>query len=133
MWFVHAQSEQWLRSLLRRETEQARLSLRLWQEKVLAAVQSMQLDSAAVLPLLLTDSPEDMPLPENTPFSEQQQAECRMDGKLEGDVREPEKRRVWLATAPLFEDHHIQRHRKSLPAGAQPLPDYLIPQTGAQL
>ena len=133
MWFVHAQSEQWLRSLLRRETEQARSSLRLWQEKVLAAVQSMQLDSAAVLPLLLTDSPEDMPLPENTPFSEQQQAECRMDGKLEGDVREPEKRRVWLATAPLFEDHHVHRHRRSLLAGAQPLPDYLIPQTGAQL
>ena len=57
LWFVHAQSEKWLRSLLRRETEEARSLLRVWQEKVLAAVQSMQLDSAVVLPLLLTDSP----------------------------------------------------------------------------
>ena len=32
----------------------ARALLRTWQEKVLAAVQSTQLDSAAVLPLLLS-------------------------------------------------------------------------------
>jgi len=133
LWFVHAQSEQWLRSLLRKETEEARALLRSWQEKVLAAVQSMQLDSAAVLPLLLSDDPEDVPLPVNTPFSEQHQADCRMDGALEGDVREPEKRRPLLATAPLFEDHHIRKHREALPAGSEAMRDYLVPQTGAQL
>ena len=46
--FVHAQSEQWLRSILRRETGEARSRLRGWQEQVLAAVQTMQLDSAAL-------------------------------------------------------------------------------------
>ena len=133
LWFVHAQSEQWLRSLLRRETEEARALLRTWQEKVLAAVQSMQLDSAAVLPLLLADDPQSVPVPDNTPFSDQHQADCRMDGALEGDVREPQKRRPLLATAPLFEDHHIRKHRESLPVGSAAMRDYLVPQTGAQL
>ena len=39
LWFVHQQSEQWLRSLLRKETECAKALLRSWQAKVLAAVQ----------------------------------------------------------------------------------------------
>ena len=91
------------------------------------------MDSAAVLPLLLTDSPESVATPDNTPFSEQQQAECRVNGKLEGAVREPEKRRVWLETAPLFEDHHIRKHKTSISAEAKPVPEYLLPQTGAQL
>ena len=49
----------WLRHILARETEEARELLRLWQEKVLAWVQSTQLDSAAVLPLLLQENAED--------------------------------------------------------------------------
>ena len=91
--FIHCQSERWLRSILRRETEEARELLRFWQEKVLATVQSMQIDSAAVLPLLLADDVEDVPTPRNTPFSERHQGECRMDGKLEGDVEDEGKRR----------------------------------------
>ena len=89
LWFVHAQSEQWLRSILRRETDEARRLLREWQERVLAAVQSMQLDSAAVLPLLLHEDPADVEEPKNTPFSPEQQPDCRMDGALENDVRDP--------------------------------------------
>ena len=56
-----------------------------------------------------------------------------MDGKLEGDVRDPEKRRPLLATEELFEDHHLRSLRESAPAGAPQLPPYLVPQTGAQL
>ena len=108
LWFVHAQSEQWLRSILRRETEEARMLLRTWQERVLAAVQSMQLDSAAVLPLLLADDPAEVPEPENTPFTEAMKKECRMDGALEGDVRHPEKRRILLDTVPAFVGHHVR-------------------------
>ena len=133
LWFVHTMSEQWLRSVLRRETAVAREALRIWQETVLAAVQSMQLDSAAVLPLLLHDSPEEAEAPQNTPFSEQHQKDCRMDGELEGDARDPERRRPLLATEPLFEDHHVRRHRETLPAGAEPMRDFLVPLTGAQL
>ena len=134
LWFVHAQSEQWLRNVLRRETEEARELLRGWQEKVLAAVQSMQMDSAAVLPLLLAENPEaEVPAPRNTPFSAQHQADCRMDGALEGDLEEPEKRRPLLATEPLFEDHHLRRARERLSAGAQLPNPYTVPQTGAQL
>ena len=56
-----------------------------------------------------------------------------MDGKLDGDVRDPEKRRPLLATEELFEDHHLRSLRVSAPAGAPQLPPYLVPQTGAQL
>ena len=98
LWFVNNLSEQWLRRVLRQETEEAKALLRGWQERVLATVQSTQLDSAAVLPLLLVENVEDAPEPQNTPFSEQQRKECRMDGELEGDARDPEKRRPLVAT-----------------------------------
>ena len=91
------------------ETEEIRRRLRAWQEKTLAAVQSMQLDSAAVLPLLLVDDPDQAPEPRNTPFSEKLQQECRMDGELEHDVVFLNKRRVFLATEPAAEDHHLRR------------------------
>ncbi len=133
LWFVHNQSEQWLRSILKGQTEEARQKLRTWQEKVLAAVQSMQLDSAAVLPLLLTEEPEQPSMPQNTPFSEQHQADCRFDGKLEGDLNNPERRRPLLASAPLFEDHHLRRKRESMPASSSEFDRYAVPQTGAQL
>ena len=133
LWFVHSQSEQWLRDIVNRSTDDIRGRLRIWQEKVLAAVQSMQLDSAAVLPVLFAPSPDEAPEPKNTPFSEQQQRDCRMDGELEGDVHNPEKRRPLLATEPLFQDHHHRRHHDMLAPGEDPMPDYLVPQSGAQL
>ena len=63
VWFTHSISEQWLRNLVMRGTEEARKTLRVWQEKVLATVQSTQLDSAAVLPLLLRGNPAELPPP----------------------------------------------------------------------
>ena len=133
LWFVHTQSEYWLRTILKRETAEAREALRVWQEKVLEAVQSMQLDSAAVLPLLLRENPAEGEPPRNTPFSAQHQADCRMDGKLEGDVCDPDRRRPLLATEPLFKDHHIAKHHAEVEPGQTPKPDYLVPLTGAQL
>ena len=46
-------------------------------------------------------------------FSEHQQADCRMDGELEGDARDPDWRRPLLGTQDLFEDHHLRRHREA--------------------
>ena len=51
IWMIGTTSEAWLRSILRREAKEAQEVLRRWQESALAAVQSMQLDSAAGLPL----------------------------------------------------------------------------------
>ena len=133
IWFVSTTSEAWLRSILRRETEEARALLRGWQERVLAAVQSMQLDSAAVLPLLLTEVPDAAAAPRSTPFTELQQRQCKFDGDLEGDARDPDKRRVLVATEEAFVDHHIRDHIADLPAGAEPRPEYLLPLTGAQV
>ena len=99
LWFAHgSSSEAWLRSILKRETEEARALLRGWQEKVLAYVQSIQLDSAAVLPLLLEEDPELAETPRSTPFSSQHQKDCRFDGELEGDARDASKRRPLVAT-----------------------------------
>ena len=41
LWFVSALSEQWLRRVLRKETEEAKALLRGWQERVLATVQAI--------------------------------------------------------------------------------------------
>ena len=114
LWFVSTTSEAWLRSVLRRETEEARQLLKGWQERVLAAVQSTQLDSAAVLPLLLTEDPGAAPVPRSTPFTAQHQKDCRFDGELEGDARDPEKRRPLVATEERVVDYHVQAHAASL-------------------
>ena len=121
LWFVSSTSEAWLRSILRRETEEARSLLRGWQERVLAAVQSTHIDSAAVVPLLLTDEPSSAPSPRSTPFSKKQQAECRFDGASEGDARHTDRRRPLVATEDLFVDHHVRKHADSLPAGGKDL------------
>lgn len=134
IWHVHGGSEAWMRSMLRREDEQSRARWRLWQERVLAFAQSMQLGPAAVLPLLLTDEPDAAPPPRSTPFSEQRQKDCRFDGKLESDERDPQKRRPLLATEGIFVDHHIREHLAQLPAGMEePRSKHTLPLTSAQL
>ena len=112
---------------------QARARLRLWQERVLAAVQSTQLDSASVLPILLREDASSEPAPRSTPFSVQHQQDCRFNGELEGDVRDPTKRRPLVATEDLFVDHHVRQHIANLRVGQEPRPDYVLPLTGAQL
>ena len=134
-WFASTTSEAWLRNILRRETEEARTILRGWQEKVLAYVQSTQLDSAAVLQPLLAEDPSALPPPRNTPFSRQQQAECKFDGQVEDppDARDSGKRHLFIDTEELFVDHHVREHRQQLLLGEKPKADYLLPLTGAQV
>ena len=105
-----------MRSILRGETDEARRLLRGWQERVLAAVQSMQIDSAAVLPLLLHEDPRGSEPPRSTPFSEHQQKNCRLDGELEGDFMDPAKRRPLVPTEDLFVDRHLREQIASMQA-----------------
>ena len=56
-----------------------------------------------------------------------------MDGKLENDAEDAEKRRPLLATTDLFVDHHVRRHTEQVRLGDKPVPEHLIPLTGAQL
>ena len=107
--------------------------LRGWQERVLAAVQSTQLDSAAVLPLLLVDDTSSALVPRSTPFSDRHQKDCRFDGRLEDDVRDPEKRRPLVATENLFVDHHVREHLEGLPEGITPKKEFTLSLTGAQV
>ena len=133
LWFVNTTSQAWLRHILRGDTADAQARLRRWQERVLRMVQSTQLDSAAVLPLLLVDDPSSVSPPMSTPFSRKQQADCRFDGKLEMDERDSEKRRPLVATSEFFVDHHIRQHRDGLQPGDTPKTDYLLPLKGAHL
>ena len=107
--------------------------LRGWQERVLAAVQSIQIDSAVVLPLLLTGSTDPGPAPRSTPFSAQQQRDCRFDGEMEDDVRDPTMRRPLIPTEDFYVDHHARQHAANLLPGQDSKPEYLLPLTGAQL
>ena len=124
-----------MRNVLRRETGEARGILRGWQDKVLAYVQSTQLDSGAVLQPLLAEDPSALPPPRNTPFSKEQQAECKFDGKIEDppDARDPTKRHLFIASEELFVDHHVREHRQQLLVGEKLKADYLLPLTGAQV
>ena len=94
--------------------------LRNWQEKVLSAVQSMQIDSAAVLPLLLVEDAAGADALSSTPFSEQQQQDCRLDGELEGDLHDPDLRRPLVAEEAPFLDHYIRKHIERFPADVEP-------------
>ena len=121
-----------MRRMLQRRDGESRTRWRLWQERVLSFVQSMQLDPAAMLPLLLTDDPASAPLPRSMLFSEQRRRDCRYDGELEGDARDPDKRRPLVPTEDLFADHHIREHIALLPAGMEPKSKHTLPLTGAQ-
>ena len=86
-----------------------------------------------MLPLLLTEDPGAAPVPRSTPFTAQHQKDCRFDGELEGDARDPEKRRPLVATEERVVDHHVQAHAATLFPGQEPKPEYLLPLMGAQL
>ena len=137
LYFVHTASEAWLQSVLRGSTAQGSRLLRGWQERVLVAAQSMQIDSAAVLPLLLVDNIETAAPPRSTPFSRQHQKDCRFHGELEGDARDPTRRRPLLAEEDLFIDHYIREHLEQLPTDVEPPPinrlKYKLLLTGAQI
>ena len=76
-----------------------------------------------VLPLLLTEELDTAPAPRPTPFSvQQQQQDCRFDGELEGDARDPSRRRPLVASEELFVYHHVSEHGSRLAAGQEPRP-----------
>ena len=120
LWFVHSTSETWLRNVLRGNSEEGRKRLAEWQMRVLSAVQSMQLDSAAVLPLLCTEELDSAPQPRSTPFTKQQQQMCKFDGELEGDLHDPDLRRPLVAEEAPFLDHYIRKHIERFPADVEP-------------
>ena len=93
----------------------------------------MQLDSVAVLPLLLSSDAAQEQAPRSTPFSETQRNGCRMNGELEGDARDVSKCRPLVATEPAFVDHHVQAAAASASAGAKAKSVYAVPLTGARL
>ena len=107
--------------------------LRVWQEHVLAAVQSTQLDSAAILPLFLSDDSSKLHNPQSTPLLHKHQADRRSDGALEGDVRDPTKRRPLVATVDQLVDHNVREHASRLLPWQEPKAFYALPLTGAQL
>lgn len=93
--FNSRQSLQWLQSMLDGSTEEGRSRLRMWRDKVLLAVESMQSTCVAAVPLVLARSPEDVTFPLQSPgYSEKQRAADKFDGQLEADVRDPDKRRT---------------------------------------
>ena len=93
--FNNRQTVGWLRSMLQGGTEEARERLRAWRDRVLLAVESMQSTCVAAVPLLMAPTPEDIDFPLQCPgYSQKQRQDDKLDGELEPDVREPEKRRT---------------------------------------
>jgi len=92
--FNSRQKIDWLRELLKGTTEEGRMKLRAWRDRVILAVESMQTTCVASVPLVLARSPMDIEFDLQSPgYSEKQRAADKFDGKAELDVREPGKRR----------------------------------------
>ena len=49
--YINRQSQAWLRNVLNRTTEEARVCMRKWQEATSAAVEALQITSSAIVPL----------------------------------------------------------------------------------
>lgn len=93
--FNSRQRLEWLRDLLRGTTTESKVKLEKWRSKVLQAVESMQSTCVAAVPLLMARNPADIEFSLHMPgYSEKQRAVDKFDGQLEGDVREPLKRRT---------------------------------------
>ena len=129
--YVNRQSQAWLRSILRRETEEARTLLRGWQEKVLAAVAAIQVTSVATVPLHFVNDVADAPELRPMPYFEGWRAQDRFDGELEGDVEDPAKRRVDVPAVAPFVDHHLQAAAAAAVDGSPAVSDRSVPLKGA--
>lgn len=93
--FNNRQSSQWLHDVLNGSTDEGRQRLQRWRDSVLLAVESMQSTCVAAVPFVLARRPEDVDFSLSSPgYSEKQREMDKFDGKLEPDVREPEKRRT---------------------------------------
>ena len=77
--FVNRQSQAWLCSVLNRETAEAQVMLRRWQEATLAAVEALQITASAVVPLHFVDNAADAPALRSTPYPEEMQEEDKFD------------------------------------------------------
>ena len=107
--FVNRQSQAWLRSVLRQETEEARRHLARWQSAVLEAVASVQSTCVGMLPRHFVSSAAACPEFKGTPYLQRWRCEDRFDGALEGDAKYPKKKRPDIPSVPPFVDHHIAK------------------------
>ena len=82
--------------------------------------------------MLLSDDPSKLQNPQSTPFSHKHQADCKFDGALEGDVRDPAKRRPLVATVDQFVDQHVREHASRLLPRPETKAFHALPLTGAQ-
>ncbi len=116
--YVNRQSQAWLRSILRKETAEARQALRKWQEAVIAAVGALQITSSAIVPLHFVDGAadldEEMDL-RSTPYLPHWRREDRFDGELENDAKYPDKRRADVPAVGPFLDRHLQAYVAARP------------------
>lgn len=132
--FVNRQSQAWLRSILRKDSEEARQCLAQWQQAVLEAVASVQSTSMGVLPRLFVSSLDDCPDFKPTPYLARWRAEDRFDGELERDAKYPEKRRLDVPSAVPFVDHQVARQIHGMaPKAISDVKQYQIPLTGASM
>ena len=108
--FINRTSQAWIREIVYRSTDEARIALRHWQEATLAAVEALQITSAAIVPLHFVNDPADVTELLGSPYTSYMQREDRFDGANENDAKRPELCRVHVPVQPRFVDHHVQEH-----------------------
>ena len=76
----------------------------------MAAVEALQITSAAIVPLHFVDDPTDVSDLQSTPYTSDMQREDRFDGRCENDAKRPSLCRVHVPVTPRFVDNHVQDH-----------------------
>ena len=108
MHYINRTSQAWLRSILLKDSPKAIQSLKVWQQKVIAAAEALQCTCVGTAPLHFVDNLEDaLPLT-SMPYPEKWRKEDKFDGQLEQDRKYPELRRVNVPPARPFVDYHIR-------------------------
>ena len=125
--FNNGQSLQWLRDVLNGSSTEGRQRLREWRAPVIASIESMQTTCVASLPMLLVRHPEDVGFDfVGPPYSAKDCESDQFEGKLEGDVRDTNKRQRTMAlqdplpmdaayNVALDDPNFLGRSRKDLP------------------
>ena len=105
--FVNRTSQQWLRSILSKETTEARSALARWQESTIASVESIMSTCAGAVQL--TVSPFENISLQPQPYLDKWQQEDRFDGGAENCARDSSKRRPRAIVVPPYIDKHVLR------------------------
>ena len=132
VWFINRMSQQWFRRMINGNTTESRDRIRLWQTKLVEAVESLQTTAVCTTPLLFADTPMGAVPFSHPHYTSQWQKEDGFDGGLENDAKDPDRRRITVDMISKPLDLHMTAARVDS-TNSSPMQSRFLPLTGACL